>query len=183
MSYLKSQSDDAVLLNIFTAYPKTSIPLLEYHEALLRGPSPLSEGERELIAAVVSSVNACTYCSGVHRAVAERFGISSEVLSQIVEDLDSAAVDEKLKPLLSYVKKLTVAPSKVSEQDVAAIYAAGWDDKAIHDAVSVCALFNFMNRLVEGLGLEAGPEYFQFGAERLVKNGYGALAKLLDSES
>lgn len=183
MSYLKSQPDDTVLLNIFKAFPRTAKPLLEYHEALLRGPSPLSEGERELIAAVVSSVNACNYCSGVHRAVAESFGISSDVLNQVVEDLDSAAVEEKLKPILSYVKKLTVSPSKVTEQDVAAIYAAGWDDKAIHDAVSVCALFNFMNRLVEGLGLEAGPEYFKFGAERLVKNGYGALAKMLDSES
>jgi len=52
MPCLPSLPDDAVLLDVFHAYPQTSRPLLEYHQALLRGPSPLSVAERELIAPV-----------------------------------------------------------------------------------------------------------------------------------
>ena len=59
MTYLPSLPDDAVLLDVFRAYPATSRPLLEYHQALLRGPSPLTVAERELIAAYVSGLNAC----------------------------------------------------------------------------------------------------------------------------
>jgi alkylhydroperoxidase family enzyme len=61
MTYLPSLPGDAVLLDVFRAYPGTSRPLLEYHQALLRGPSPLTVAERELIAAYVSGLNACRY--------------------------------------------------------------------------------------------------------------------------
>jgi hypothetical protein len=51
----------------------------------------------------------------------------------------------------------------------------GWDEHALYDAVSVCALFNFMNRLVEGLGIRADPGYFNLAAERLAIQGYATL--------
>jgi hypothetical protein len=55
------------------------------------------------------------------------------------------------------------------------VFAAGWDERALHDAVSVCALFNFMNRLVEGLGIQADVGYFGVAAERLASQGYAGL--------
>ena len=51
MTYLPSLPGDAVPLDVLRAYPGTSRPLQEYHQELLRGPSPLSVAERELIAA------------------------------------------------------------------------------------------------------------------------------------
>jgi alkylhydroperoxidase family enzyme len=66
MGYLWSLPERAVLRDVFAAFPVTSRPLLEYHQALLRGPSPFSVAERELIAAYVSGLNACGYCHGVH---------------------------------------------------------------------------------------------------------------------
>lgn len=71
MAYLPSLGDDPVLLDVFKAFPGTARPLLEYHQVLLRGPSPFSEAERELIAAYVSGLNACQHCHGVHTATAE----------------------------------------------------------------------------------------------------------------
>src|SRR5215472_12863504 len=62
MAYLPSLPDDAVLLDVFRAYPQAAPPLLDYHQALLRGPSPLTEAEREPIAAYVSALNACRCC-------------------------------------------------------------------------------------------------------------------------
>jgi len=64
-----------VLLQVFRAYPDTARPLLDYHELVMRGPSPFTVAERELIAAYVSGVNECGYCHGVHTATAEAFGI------------------------------------------------------------------------------------------------------------
>jgi len=51
MTFLPSLPDNAKLLDVFRAHPETAHPLLDYHEALMRGPSPLSIAERELIAA------------------------------------------------------------------------------------------------------------------------------------
>jgi AhpD family alkylhydroperoxidase len=100
MSYLKSLPEDAVLLHVFKAFPASSKPLLEYHEVLLRGPSPLSVSERELIAAFVSGLNACNYCHGVHEATAREFGINDGLIARLLEDVTAAPVDEALKPIL-----------------------------------------------------------------------------------
>ena len=48
----------------------TGRPLVEYHEALLRGESPFTIAEREMMAAYVSGVNACQYCHGAPGMVA-----------------------------------------------------------------------------------------------------------------
>jgi uncharacterized peroxidase-related enzyme len=179
MTYLESLPADATLLHVFQAFPGTARPLLDYHEQVMRGPSPFTVAERELIAAYVSGVNACTYCHGVHAATAEAFGVPATQLAAALDDLGSAPVDERLKPVLRYVGKLTRTPARVTDADVAAVRAAGWDERAVHDAVLVCALFNFMNRLVDGLGVRAPDGYYALSAERLHDHGYAALANFL----
>ena len=177
MPFLPSLPDDAALLHVFRAFPDTSGPLLDYHQALLRGPSPLSVAERELIAAYVSGLNACGYCHGVHAATAEAFGVDAGVLGALLADLDSASVDGRLKPILRFVGKLTRLPAeRPTRADAEAVFAAGWSERALHDAVSVCALFNLMNRLVEGVGLVGSPDYARAAAARLA--GSAGLAGL-----
>jgi uncharacterized peroxidase-related enzyme len=179
MVYLPSLPPGAVLLDVFRAYPQTARPLLDYHQALLRGPSPLSVAERELIAAYVSGLNACGYCHGVHAATAEAFGIPEDTLSALLADVGTAPVPERMKPLLRYAGKLTLTPARITPADAEAVLAAGWEEQALHDAVAVCGLFNLMNRLVEGLGITAGEDYFRTAAGRLSETGYAALKELL----
>ena len=180
MTYLKSLPADAVLFQVFKAFPDTSRPLLDYHEVVMRGPSPFTPAERELIAAYVSGVNACGYCHGVHTATAEAFGVPSGLLTAALADLDAAPVDDRMRPVLRYVGKLTSTPSRMTQADADAVFAAGWDERALHDAVLVCALFNFMNRMVDGLGVSADASYFAPSGNRLHDKGYAGLARLLD---
>ncbi|WP_370943920.1 carboxymuconolactone decarboxylase family protein [Amycolatopsis sp. cg5] len=177
--FLKSLPEDSHLLQVFQANPHTARPLLDLHEVVLRGPSVFTPGERELIAAYVSGVNSCDYCHGIHTVTAEAFGVPEGLLAAALTDLDTAPVDDKLKPVLAYVGKLTRTPAKITASDAEAVFAAGWDDQALHDAVLVCALFNFMNRMVEGLGIEAGPGYSVTSGQRLHDVGYAGLAEHL----
>jgi uncharacterized peroxidase-related enzyme len=165
--FLPSLPDDAAVLDVMKAFPESSAPLIDYHQAVLRGPSALTVGERELIAAYVSGLNACHYCTGVHGAVAEVFGVEEGVLTALLADVESAPVREELKPVFAYVRKLTLTPDRMVQDDADAVFAAGWAEKTLFDAVSVCALFNFMNRLVEGTGLRADEGYFAVAARRL----------------
>jgi uncharacterized peroxidase-related enzyme len=145
------------LADVFRAYPIGARELLAYHDALLRGDSPLSVAERELIAAFVSGLNACAFCLGAHRIIAATFGIAESTVEALLADVGQAPVDERLKPLLRYVAKLTAAPATATAKDREAVFAAGWSERALHDAVATCALFNFMNRLVEGMGVKTSP--------------------------
>jgi uncharacterized peroxidase-related enzyme len=55
--------------------------------------------------------------------------------------------------MLEYATKLTQDPGGMCEADVEALRAAGFSDTAIHDIVQVTALFNFYNRIADGLGI------------------------------
>lgn len=179
MTHLPSLPSDARLLDVFRAYPAPAGPLLDYHEVLMRDESPLSQAERELIAAYVSGLNACDYCFGVHRTTAQAFGIEEGLLTFLLADIETADIDERMRALLWYVGKVTKEPARVSPADAQRVLDAGWDEQALHDAVSVCALFNFMNRFVSGLGVSAGEDYLEVSGNRLADHGYAGLKRLL----
>jgi len=43
------------------------------------------------------------------------------------------------------------------EEDVAALRRAGLDDAGIHDVAQITALFNYYNRIADGLGIDPEP--------------------------
>lgn len=180
MPHLTSLRAGASLIDVFQTFPEPSKPLIEFHEVLLRGPSPFTAAERELIAAYVSGLNRCRYCHGVHTATAERMGVEPGLLSRIVRTGSFEGVDAKLRPVLALARKLTLSPDSVTKADADAVSAAGWNDAALYYAVAVTALFNFMNRLVEGLGIELEPSYVAPAAERLADRGYLPLLEMMN---
>jgi len=153
MPFLPSLPDPAHLMDLYARFPENVRPLMDYTDGLLRGEGELSVGERELIATYVSALNACTFCAGAHRAYAEVFGIDGALIDALIEDVESAPVDDRLRPVLAYVAKLNTLPSRLVERDARAVYDAGWSEAALYEAVQVCALFNMMNRIIEGTGV------------------------------
>lgn len=63
-------------------------------------------------------------------------------------------MDDATRALLEYTEKLTRTPSACTQADVDELRAVGWDDKAISDAVEICAFFNYINRVADGLGVD-----------------------------
>ena len=61
--------------------------------------------------------------------------------------------------ILDFARKLTLTPGEMSAVDVGALRALGLADDSIHDVVQVTALFNYYDRLADGLGIEAEPEF------------------------
>jgi uncharacterized peroxidase-related enzyme len=182
MSFLRSLKPDAGLLQIFQAFPEHTRPLLEYHQVLLRGDSPFTAAERELIAAYVSGLNDCNYCRAVHSQTAVALGIGASTITNMFSNPQHEDVGLRMRPVLVFVRKLTLSPGEIRADDVDAIFAAGWDDRALHDAVAICGLFNLMNRLVNGLGVEAPEAYTKMAAQRLAARGYAQLLHFLGSK-
>lgn len=146
---------------------------------IMRGDSPLTVAERETIGAYVSGVNACGYCYGAHEAVAAEYGVEPEVFTALFEDLDTAPVDDKLKPILHYIRKLTETPTKMTQADADAVFEAGWDEYALHDAIAVCCIFNWMNRFMLGHGIQPlPPEVARSSASTRAQLGYIGKAAL-----
>ncbi len=148
----------ASLVDVFRDVPETTRAIAALHEEIMRRESAFSLGERELMASLVSALNGCDYCTGIHESAAEAFDVDPALLGELLEDMETASVDERLRPVLRFVARLTLWPSRMRPEDTQAILDAGWDESAVFDAVCVCAFYSFMNRYVDGTGLESAPE-------------------------
>ncbi len=144
------------------------LPSLRSHATLL-----------DVFKAYVSGLNHCRYCHVVHTATAERLGIEAGAVRQLMANPEQAPIAEKMKPVLRYAQKLTQAPNGVTQADADAILGAGWPETAIYHTVAVTALFNCMNRLVEGLGIELDAAYADLASQRLAAHGYLPLIAML----
>ena len=178
MPRLRALPKQPVMRDLYRAYPTSCRPLGELTEAAMRGPSPFSQGERELLAAYVSGLNACVYCHGTHIGVAEACGIAPGLIKALLDDVDTAPVEAKMKPVLRYARKLTLSPARMTDADAAAVYDAGWSDDALYSTVLVTALFNFYNRVVDGVGLALPEGYAAEAAKRLSIQGYDVFAQM-----
>jgi uncharacterized peroxidase-related enzyme len=178
MPQLRSLPAEPVMRDLYRAYPATSKPLGELTEAAMRGPSPFTQGERELIAAYVSGLNACNYCHTTHVAVAAACGVEPDLVKALVADIESAPIEARMKPVLRYARKLTQSPARMTAAGAAAVYDAGWNDDALYSTVLVTALFNFYNRLADGVGLSLPEGYPAEAGKRLATQGYDVFAQM-----
>ena len=146
MPFFKSHPPDAGPANVFTAYPEIYQHWAKMGQALMNGPSPFTPGEREMIAAYVVGLADCRFAFVAHSAVAYAWGIEDGLLDKLLADPESASVEPKLRPLLAFVAKLAATPGGMTQGDADAVFAAGWDEQALHDAIAITARAAFMQR-------------------------------------
>ncbi|HWZ02028.1 MAG TPA: peroxidase-related enzyme [Mucilaginibacter sp.] len=176
MAHIKLLNEELPgIVGLLTYRPETGKPLTDLAEVLLRGPSTLSSGEREIIAASVSYWNGCHFCHTSHAAAAAahlKSGIG--LIDDIKAGLPNTPVSDKLRSLLNIAHQVQRNGKNVTEEDIAAAREQGATDMEIHDTVLIAAAFCMYNRYVDGLGTWApGPNeaYAEMG-ERMAHVGY-----------
>lgn len=147
-------------------------PMSHLTQHAMRGPSAWSIGDRELMAAVVAKTNECEFCTKAHAAVAQQAYGNGKMVSRVLSDLDTAAIEDPLRATLLLLRKLT-REHTVAADDMRAVIAAGASRKQIEDALAVCFCFNVIGRLADAFGFFVpSREAFEAGAKYLVARGY-----------
>ncbi len=160
----------------------TAAPIRELTQILLRGPSTLTEGERELIATVVSHRNECTFCTTAHTAAADILLGEEDTAAKVKHDIATAPVSDKMKALLIIAAQVQQSGKNVTAESVQKAKDTGATDIEIHDTVLIAALFCLYNRYVDGLATvtPTDPLFYKGLGERLKNNGYNRLAQGYD---
>ena len=162
------------IVSVFQERPQKYMMLLSLAQKLLREESYLSSLHREIIAAYTSKLNGCEYCCGSHTSFAISLGASDE---DVLVINGGPIENHLLASLLFYVKKLTLTPNDISENDKQLVHAAGFSEEQLKDAIAVCAAFNFFNRIVEGHGIVPKINYDK-DAQTINKYGYDFKIKI-----
>ena len=160
----------------------TAKPIRELTQVLLRGPSSLTEGERELIATIVSHGNQCRFCTAAHTAAADILLGESDTSEKVKTDILTAPVSDKMKALLTIASLVQKGGKNVTTSSVDEAKKAGATDIEIHDTVLIAALFCLYNRYVDGLSTvtPADPAFYRGLGERLKNHGYNRLPQGYD---
>jgi uncharacterized peroxidase-related enzyme len=151
------------VLRLFALRPSHLLRWNEHYEELMKGDSGLSKAEREMIAVVVSVANECRYCIAAHSAALRKLTKDAALADAIADDHTSAPLEQRVRAMLDYARKLTLHPTAMSEADVDRLRAAGWTDEDVMDIAEVTGMFNLTNRMASGLGWEPNPEYETLG--------------------
>jgi uncharacterized peroxidase-related enzyme len=172
-------NDAPGILSLFEYRPETAKPLCDLAEVLLRGPSTLTRGERELIASYVSTLNDCDFCASSHSAfAAAQLPEGMALVDRVRADPATAPVSPKLRALLRIAAAVQRSGKDVRAADAEAARDAGATDLEIHDTVLIAAAFCLFNRYVDGLATTVPEDRAGYAvmAELIVSNGYVASA-------
>ena len=151
--------------------PETGKYLYNLAQVLLRGESPLSQADRELIAAYVSKRNDCIFCFSSHAAAARcLYGDEEAIVDDVLKDMRRSAISDKLKALLHVAGKVQISGKEVTSEDIDAAKKEGATDKEIHDTVLIAAAFCMFNRYVDGLAslTPTDPEAYKEMGKKMV---------------
>lgn len=160
----------------------TAAPIRELTQILLRGPSTLTEGERELIATIVSHRNECVFCTTAHTAAANVLLGEDSTSEKVKQDIQTAPVSKKMKSLLTIAAQVQESGKLVTNEAILEAKQNGATDLDIHDTVLIAALFCLYNRYVDGLSTitPSDPSFYKGLGERLKNNGYNRLPQGYD---
>jgi uncharacterized peroxidase-related enzyme len=175
MAHIDLSNELPGITGLMVYRPETARPLSALAETLLRADNSLTRGERESIAAYVSSLNECRFCELSHSAFAARqLEGGYDVVDSIKRDPSEAPVSPRLRALLDIAGSVQQSGRAVTAAEIEAARAAGATDVEIHDAVLIAAAFCMYNRYVDGLATWApdAREAYDQMAEVIVTEGY-----------
>ena len=175
MAHIKVEEGVPGIRSLVLFRPETGKPLYELAQVLLRGPSALSEAERELIAAYVSYRNECMFCMNSHAAASRcLYGDDKNIVDEVLKNMYQSGISDKMKALLNIAGKVQILGKEVTDEDIAAARLLSADDREIHDTVLIAAAFSMFNRYVDGLAIltPTDPVVYEEMGKRMAEKGY-----------
>ena len=120
--------------------------------AVMYGPKGLPRSDRELSTVAVSRINGCPYCASVHSQRYAQLTKQPELIQSILDQGVETDLPPRERAIVDYAAKLTLAPTKMTADDLVPLREIGLSDLEILDLTHAVAMFANANRLMQTLG-------------------------------
>jgi uncharacterized peroxidase-related enzyme len=147
-------------------------PMGAWTQAAMRGASPWSVTERELMACMVAKWNGCAFCVGGHGSVAAK-EMPRPAVDEVMSDFRAAPITDRVKAALAFLEIMTLRPHDLTAGHARAALDAGVSAEALADVIAIGALFGIITRYADALDFALPtPAEFERAADMLLKRGY-----------
>lgn len=169
--YINLANDLPGIIALFDFDHTVAKPMSDLAEVLLRRPSSLSIGERELIAAFVSKLNNTEFCYGSHAEAARHF-MDPFIVDSFLDDENSEILTKRLGALMAVASDVQALDRSHLPWSISVAKKFGASDHDIHDTVAIAAAFCMYNRYVDGLGTVFKNGDLERSGVSIAKRGY-----------
>lgn len=138
--------------------PEALTAHMDLYMAVMFGKSPLKRYQREMLGVVVSAANNCAYCINHHEQALLAYWKDEEKTHLLTDDRQALPLPHADRLLCDLAEKLTLNSHSSYQTEILKLMEIGLSDRAVLDAVQVIAYFNFVNRMVLGLGVTFSEE-------------------------
>lgn len=154
----KTRGKIAEIHKIQSLNPDALTAHMDLYMAVMFGKSPLKRYQREMMGVVVSATNNCAYCINHHEQALLAYWKDEEKTKLLVDDRRELTLSDEDRMLCDLSELLTNNSLSTYQEEIQKLMDNGLSDRAVLDAVQVIAYFNFVNRMVLGLGVTFSEE-------------------------
>ena len=151
---IKSRGKLSNIMRIHSLIPDSMIKHMDLYKSIMFEKSNLPRVLKEMIAVVVSITNKCDYCIKHHAEAINFYWKDTEKLNKFINDFRSIELQPEIIVILDYASKLTSSPHTITQDSVNELKKFNWSDEDILLTNLIVSYFNFVNRIVLGLGVE-----------------------------
>ncbi len=170
---LEVQEKAGFVPNVFLALarrPAEWRAFFAYHDALMvpesvGRSSGLTKGEREMIVTTTSAANHCLYCVVAHGAILRIYEKKPLVADQVAINYRKADISERQRAMLDFAMKVCQQSDQISDADIDALHAHGFNDEDAWDIAAITAFFGLSNRMASFSGMMPNPEFYLMGRQ------------------
>jgi uncharacterized peroxidase-related enzyme len=164
---LEVQEKAGFVPNVFLTFahrPAEFRAFFAYHDALLlREPSGLSKGEKEMIIVATSGANGCLYCVVAHGAILRIYEKNPRIADQVAVNHRKAEITPRQTAMLDFAMKVCNASYAVTDDDFAQLHEHGFTDEDAWDIAGITALFGLSNRMANVTSMRPNDEFYLMG--------------------
>lgn len=151
------------VLSIHSLRPHTLTGHMTLYKSVLHNTNnTLPKWYLEALGVYVSYLNKCDYCVQHHFAGFKRLLGDDEkakaFMSAVEMDTVTSFFDKPYTAGANYARKLTLEHTKITKEDIEHLNALGLTDGEILEINQVTSYFNYVNRMVVGLGVNTSGD-------------------------
>ena len=99
--------------------------------------------------------------------------LGKELVDSILEDHQTATIDDRLRATLTFLQKMTLEPHVLDAEDAKRAKEAGVTKEALIEAAQIAFNFNLIDRLADAFDFAVPPsEGFSKMVPMMLKKGY-----------
>lgn len=163
---LAVQEKSGFIPNVFLAFahrPDEFRAFFAFHDTLMDKDVGLSKAERELIVVATSARNHCLYCVVAHGAILRIRAKDPLIADQVATNPLKADLSERQRAIVEFATKVATDSASITEADLEAMRAKGFDDDEIWDIGAITSLFALSNRYANFTGMRPNDEFYGMG--------------------